>query len=140
MPGRVAGRTGRSSKATAGNVDGNLPVRSRRSAKAVQIPDEGADSFLRTQLCHIFGEAQRSPVPHRKLAINLRKIQKACCYEPSSAKHRIRQLEEFGEEDFNNEIGRCLLRVLPVKKSERVGDRVVRFLGIFLQRASEEGA
>jgi condensin complex subunit 3 len=73
------------------------------------------------------------------LVITLRKIQKACCYESQNPKQRIRQLEEFGEEEFNEEVGRCVLRVLGVKKSEPVGDRVVRFLGVFLQRANEEG-
>ena len=47
--------------------------------------------------------------------------------------------EEFGEEDFNEEVGRCVLRVLTVKKSEPVGDRIVKFLGLFLSYASEKG-
>ena len=47
--------------------------------------------------------------------------------------------EDFDEEDFNNEIVRCILRILGVKKSEPVGDRVIRFLGLFLKHASEKG-
>lgn len=46
--------------------------------------------------------------------------------------------ETEAEKEFNVEIGRCMLRVLPVKKSEPVGDRIVRFLGGFLIHASEK--
>lgn len=47
--------------------------------------------------------------------------------------------EDFDENDFNAEMVRCLLRVLPVKKSEPVGDRIVRFVGLFLKHATELG-
>ena len=46
--------------------------------------------------------------------------------------------EDFGEQDFNLEVGRCVLRVLGAKKTEPVGDRVVKFLGLFLKTASEK--
>ena len=46
--------------------------------------------------------------------------------------------EEFEEEDFNSEFVRCTLRMMPVKKSESAGDRVVRFLGTFLNAASQK--
>ncbi len=41
------------------------------------------------------------------------------------------------EDDFNEEIARCIVHLLGVKKSEPVGDRTVRFLGLFLHYASE---
>lgn len=69
--------------------------------------------------------------------ISLRKIQEACCYEPTSAKNT--SMEEFGEDDFNVEIARCLIRLMTVKKSEGVGERVVRFVGGFLKHASDKG-
>lgn len=69
--------------------------------------------------------------------ISLRKIQEACCYEPVNQK-KGRQEEEFEEEDFNNEFVRCTLRMMAVKKSEPAGDRVVRFLGTFLNAASQK--
>lgn len=49
-----------------------------------------------------------------------------------------RQSEDFDEEDFNREVKRCVIRILPVKKSEPVGDRVVRFLGTFLSVAASK--
>lgn len=69
--------------------------------------------------------------------ISLRKIQEACCYEPINQKQG-KQDEEFEEEDFNNEFVRCTLRIMAVKKSEPAGDRVVRFLGTFLNVASQK--
>jgi condensin complex subunit 3 len=47
--------------------------------------------------------------------------------------------EDFDEEDFNTEVGRCVVRILGIKKSEPVGDRLIRFLGLFLKYASEKG-
>ena len=92
---------------------------------------------LRQRISALFADAQKSTTGHRKLVINLRKIQEACCYEPTSGK--ARQDDQFDEDDFNAEIVRCVLRVLPIRKSEAVGDRIIRFLGVFLRVASEKG-
>lgn len=86
----------------------------------------------------MFADAQRSTATQRKAAVNLRKVQEACCYEPVNPRKKQRD-EEFGEGEFNAEVGRCVLRVLAVKKSEPVGDRIVRFLGLFLKMASDKG-
>jgi condensin complex subunit 3 len=67
----------------------------------------------------------------------LRKLHEACCYEPS--KPGKKTLEQFDEEDFNLEILRCMLRILGARKAEGAGDRLVRFLGLFLRVASEKG-
>lgn len=77
--------------------------------------------------------------------VNLRKIQEACCFEPPETgkkggkKSKGEEQEDFDEEEFNAEVVRCVLRVMCVKKSEPVGDRVIRFLAIFLKHASEKG-
>ncbi len=95
--------------------------------------------MLRSQICTIFADAQRASATQRKLVVGLRKIQETCCYEQANpAKQQLH--EEFSEAQFNNEVGRCMLRVLTVKKSEAVGDRVVRFLGSFLKYGSERGS
>lgn len=44
------------------------------------------------------------------------------------------------EKEFNIEIGRCILRILPIKKTEPVGDRILRFLDAFLAYASGRDA
>ena len=44
------------------------------------------------------------------------------------------------EEDFSAEVTRCVLRILTIRKGEAVGDRIVRFLGLFLQHANEKDA
>jgi condensin complex subunit 3 len=100
---------------------------------------------LRTQVAQVFGDAQKTTATQRKLVVNLRKIQEACCFEPletgkkGGKKGKDEAQEAFDEEDFNNEVVRCVLRVMAVKKSEPVGDRVIRFLGVFLKHASEKG-
>lgn len=48
-------------------------------------------------------------------------------------------MEDWGEEDLNREISRCIIRLMGVRKSEIVGDRIVRFWGMFLRHASELG-
>lgn len=94
------------------------------------------DNALRPKIAAIFRDAQRNTATHRKLAVTLRKIHEACCYEP--ADHKSTAASEFDEETFNNEFIRCVLRVMPIKKSESVGEKSVRFIGFFLKHASEK--
>ena len=70
--------------------------------------------------------------------MSLRKIQEACCYEPTNRKSR--DAEDFEEDDFNVEVARCVIRLMGVKKGEGVGDRIVKFLGLFLKHASDKGS
>ena len=69
--------------------------------------------------------------------VSLRKIQEACCYEPTNPKSR--NAVEFGEDDFNVEMARCVIRLMGVKKGEGAGDRIVKYLGLFLKHASDKG-
>lgn len=126
MPPRVARGGARSSART-----------TRTASPATEIPDEGADTSLRRAICTVFSDSQKSTAGHRKCVISLRKIQEACCYEPVNQK-KGKQDDDFEEEDFNGEFVRCTLRMMAVKKSEPAGDRVVRFLGTFLNAASQK--
>ncbi|KAI7360782.1 hypothetical protein KC336_g21925, partial [Hortaea werneckii] len=123
MPGRVA----RGARSAAANA--------RNTSPPAQVPDEGAHTSLRREICRIFGDSQKSTAGHRKAVIALRKVQEACCYEPVNHK-KGRQQDDFEADDFNTEVKRCVLRVLAVRKAEPAGDRVVRFLGTFLNSAS----
>ena len=67
--------------------------------------------------------------------VGLRKIQEACCYYQAKNGGG----DDFGEDDFNVEVARCVIRLMGVKKSESVGDRIVRYLGLFLRHASDKG-
>lgn len=69
------------------------------------------------------------------MTIVLRKLQEACCYDSLNDQSG----EGFTEDDFNVEIARCAIRIMGVKKSEGAGDRLIRFLGLFLRHASEQG-
>jgi|SRR5579859_2012464 len=73
----------------------------------------------------IFQESQKSAATHRKLVNSLRTVQLTC-------------LEKNIEDTFNREFIRCLNRVLPVKKSEPTADRVVKFVGHFIQHVQDK--
>jgi hypothetical protein len=146
MPGRTASRSTRTSTAsTTRKASSTRASSARQSSNAVEIPDEGPITSLRTQVAQVFGDAQKTTATQRKLVVNLRKIQEACCFEPPETnkkggkKAKGELQEDFDEEEFNSEVVRCVLRILAVKKSEPVGDRVIRFLGVFLKHASEKG-
>ena len=136
MPGR---RTTRSSVASSPRKSqAPRPSSSHRiSTPQLSVPDETPSSELRIRICGIFADAQASTAGHRKLVINLRKVQGDCCYAPT--KKGAARPEPADEERFNNEVGRCVIRLMGAKKSEGVGDKVVRFLGLFLKHASEKG-
>ena len=141
MPGRVATRTSNvpqlASKSSTQTLASRRTTASRVSSPTVVIPDEGPSSSLRTQICSAFGDAQKTTAGHRKLVVSLRKIQEACCYEPTNPKSR--NAVEFGEDDFNVEMARCVIRLMGVKKGEGAGDRIVKYLGLFLKHASDKG-
>lgn len=143
MPGRVSTRSTRTSaavshKSSTQTLNSRASTASRISAPYVEIPEESPENELRTQVSSIFRDAQRTTAGHRKLVINLRKIQEACCYEPTSSKKQKTGAEDFDEEQFTYEFTRCVLRVMPVKKSESVGERTIRFIGLFLRHANEK--
>ncbi|KAI5919972.1 condensin subunit Cnd3 [Camillea tinctor] len=134
MPARVSSRSTRTS-ASASKAPSTTSRASRVSSSTVDAPQEAAPSALRTQICAVFRDAQKTTATHRKLAVNLRKIHEACCYEPTGP---VKTENDFDESDFNNEFSRCVLRVMPVKKSETVGERTIRFVGLFLRHANEK--
>lgn len=136
MPGRPSTRIPAASRVS--HKASNQTSASRKSTVTPLsiAPEEGPTSTLRTQICKAFSDAQRSAVAHRKLLVGLRKVQEACC-EPTRLGKPGRQ--GFSEEEFNVEMARCVIRLMGVKRSEAVGDRVVRFLGSFLRHASEKG-
>ncbi|ETN45040.1 uncharacterized protein HMPREF1541_09916 [Cyphellophora europaea CBS 101466] len=63
----------------------------------------------------IFADAQRSYVGHKSLA------------------KRLKRLE--GSADFDDQVKECIFRLLEVAKSEAAGNRVVKFLTIYMQDA-----
>jgi condensin complex subunit 3 len=142
MPGRVSSRSTRTSaavshKSSVQTLNSRASTASRISSPYIEVP-EAPDNELRTQIASIFRDAQRTTASHRKLVINLRKIQEACCYEPTSTKNKKTGAEDFDEEQFTAEFTRCVVRVMPVKKSESVGERAIRFIGLFLRHANEK--
>ena len=140
MPARTS-RSARTSgavsqKSSVSNFNPRASTASRASSANLDVPTETPDNALRTQVAAVFREAQRTTASHRKLAVTLRKVQEACCYEPTSAKKPA--ASDFDEDDFNKEFLRCVLRVMPVKKSEGVGEKTIRFIGLFLRHAVDK--
>lgn len=144
MPARTsAARSARTStltnKSSAASLNPRASTASRASTTNPDVPVETPDNALRQQLASVFRDAQRTTASHRKLAVTLRKIQEACCYEPTSLKKSAQAAaSDFDEDDFNVEFVRCVLRVMPVKKSEGVGEKTVRFIGLFLRHSIDK--
>ncbi|ROW12594.1 hypothetical protein VMCG_00132 [Cytospora schulzeri] len=139
MPARTSTRSGRVSTRTStrtSTVNARASTASRASSAAVDVPEEDPDNELRAQVAAVFREAQRNTATHRKSAVTLRKLQEACCYEPTSAKKTA--ASDFDENDFNKEFVRCVLRVMPVKKSEAVGEKTIRFVGVFMKHSIDK--
>ncbi|EWZ82959.1 chromosome condensation complex Condensin, subunit G [Fusarium oxysporum] len=125
MPARTTARSSRTSAARSSAASRTSPV-----AEPVDTPD----SALRTKVCAVFGDAQRTTATHRKLVVNLRKIQESCAYEPTNPDQS--RADEFDEDAFNHEFIRCVSKIMPIKKSESVGEKSIKFTGLFLQHAS----
>lgn len=151
MPGRVAARS--TSAATRRSSAQPSTGRAPSVTPSFAIPEEPAlpstSQNLRRDVCAIFADAQRSTTGHRKLVVRLRKLQEICAGIAQQNKKGKEQQEEqekvpppdeesLASKEFNVEVGRCMLRILPIKKSEPVGDRVLRFLDTFLAHATEK--
>ncbi|EAW14896.1 condensin subunit YCG1 [Aspergillus clavatus NRRL 1] len=154
MPSRVSAR----STSAATRKSSAQPSASGGRAASVTpsfvIPPEPAlpeaSPNLRHDVCLIFADAQRSTTGHRKLVVRLRKIQEICCGisqkktkkdakdSQASPELVLPSEETIPEKEFNVEIGRCLLRIVPIKKTEPVGDRILRFVGTFLAHSFEK--
>ncbi|KOS16939.1 Condensin complex subunit 3 [Escovopsis weberi] len=132
MPVKASRRGSRT--AAAATAKSSSSVSSKRSA-GVECLDT-PDNALRTQVCAVFKDAQKSTTTHRKLAVHLRKIQESMCYEPVDS--RSSSSAQFDEEAFNAEFLRCVLRIMPIKKIESAGDRLIRFVALFLRFAGDK--
>ena len=137
MPSRPSVRTPTASRDSHKSSTPTPELRKYTVTPSLIVPEEGALSTLRTQICNVFSDAQKSAAGHRKLLIRLRKIQEACCYDPTRPSKPGPQ--GFSEEDFKVEVARCVIRLMGVKRGEVVGDRITHFLGSFLRHAGEKG-
>ena len=137
MAGKVSTRASNASRVSYKASTQTLASRKSTNSPSIVAPREGPASDLRTQICNVFNDAQKSAAGHRKLVVRLRKIQEACCYEYTRLANSDRH--GFNEDDFSVEVTRCVIRLMSVKRSEAVGDRIVRFFGLFLRHSSEKG-
>ena len=110
-------------------------TRRAASAPTIDIPEEPLQTDLRVQICQVFHSAQKSAATQRKSCISLRRIQEACCFDETKGQ---KQRVQGTEADFKAEFWRCAIRALGVRRGEAVGDRTVRFVGLFLAHAEEK--
>ncbi|KAG9299295.1 hypothetical protein G9A89_013943 [Geosiphon pyriformis] len=106
---------------------------------------------LSSTIPQIFQECQKSTTNHRKNVATLRKLQEQCSavrlekvFEGSSRSAAGRtsssfQSTENGEQAFNREFVRNLNKVLAIKKKDPSADRVIKFVGAFIQFIVEKG-
>ncbi|KAF1733393.1 Condensin complex subunit 3 [Beauveria bassiana] len=127
-----AGGRKRSNSALSGRIPSISRVSPNPAAEFVDTPDND----LRLKISLIFRDAQRNTATHRKLAVTLRKIHEACCYE--TADQKITSDSDFDEKAFNAEFIRSVLKVMPVKKSESVGEKSIRFISFYLRHSSDK--
>ena len=80
-----------------------------------------------TTLPLIFQDCQKSAATHRRNIVALRKIQQ-----------QLMKHGRKGEIEFNNSFVACLKKVLPVKKTEVAGNRVVKFIESYLKDLAEQ--
>ena len=133
MPGRTSAKSAKISIVKA-SPDTGASLTSHDSSAADHV--EAPESALRRQICGIFRDAQRTTATHRKLAANLRKVHEICCNEPETPKNL--GSNEYNEDAFNYEFIRCVTRIMPVKKVESVGEKCVKFIGLFLRYAGDK--
>ncbi|KAI9828592.1 MAG: hypothetical protein M1826_005974 [Phylliscum demangeonii] len=144
MPARASTRTPRPPRNVKSTAAAPEPVSASNATAVVSTIEayEEPPSSLRTNICRIFADAQRSAVAHRKLAVNLRRIQEECCVDAAAVatKRKDKRVDEgkYDEEAFTAEVERCVVRLMAVKRGETVADRVVRFLGLFLRYAGDK--
>ena len=141
MPGRPSNRSSVASHLSKKASSQTLGTSRRNTTSPTSyIPDEGPTNELRININNIFGDAQHSNTAHRKLVVSLRKIQEACVdKQPAPQKHMGHDFAQYEEIGFQEEFSRCTVRLMTVKKSESVGDRLVRFIGLFLKHAGDQG-
>ncbi|KAF2276527.1 uncharacterized protein EI97DRAFT_467200 [Westerdykella ornata] len=135
MPGRVGRRSAATSEETTSR---RTATRTRRTAAALAPRDEGPETLLRKQIAKFFSDAQHGEETHKKLVSGMRNVQEAVCYESGHVNPKYKQFGDFSEEDFNEEVKRCVYRLLEIKKSEKAGDRIRAFLVEFLKTAIQK--
>lgn len=138
MPTRVAATRSARPPSSSGRKP-SVTIKDNRTVSVAVPPfrfTDAQENSLRPKIAAIFRDAQRNTATHRKLVVNLRKIHETCCYEP--ADKMTDSSNDSDEEIFNKEFIRCVLRVMPIKKAESVGEKSIRFVGFFLRHAGDK--
>lgn len=96
-------------------------------------------ALVRSAVGSVFQDAQKSTASHRKLSATLYAIAEECLNLPSPVQSSDGIHSISGEECFTVELLRCAVQVLAIKKGERAGDNIVKFLDTFFKYMHEKG-
>jgi condensin complex subunit 3 len=107
----------------------------------VQQPTE---EEKRAQLCvsirQIFEQAGNTAANHNKNYVVLFKIHQEFAGYMEYIKKGKRELVKLtGEKQFQDTFKHMLVKVLPLKKGETTGDRIVKFVGGYIRYINEQG-
>lgn len=80
----------------------------------------------------LLSETQSTLVNHRKNGALLRKIHVAAAAVTQPGRKKTSRPDLVGERAFNDEVTRCLERVVAVKKGVVVADRVIKFIASYV--------
>lgn len=91
-------------------------------------------------MCRIFEQAGNSVANHGKNYVALYKIHTELAEVTESFKKGNRELVKLvGEKDFQDTVKGVLTKILPLRKGESIGDRVIKFVGGYVKYANEKG-
>lgn len=102
--------------------------------------DDGAASFLQdlhANVSRIFDQAQVTTANHQKNFVALHKLQsEAARHTEALGNDRVKLT---GERAFEKVFTRMICQILPLKKGATPADRVVKFVGGFVQFIQDKG-
>lgn len=121
-----------------------MPVATKKAPKGSTASSSAKSPTLESLLSlipPIFTQVQTTAVNHKKNCVALRKIQDKC----GEFKEEVEREDQvvirlIGEKKFNNTVLEMMNRVLVIKKGVNVADKVIHFMGKFVNYTSQQDA
>ena len=91
----------------------------------MDVDNEEVNSRICRSVAEVFQKAQSTYAGHRKHIAVLKKIQS-------------KAVDQGYEEAFNYWFNKCVTKILPLKKNEVVGDRIIKLIAAFIASLDRE--
>jgi len=109
-------------------------------ARVQQPTEEEKRAQLCVSICQIFEQASNTAASHNKNYVVLYKIhQEFAGYMEYLKKGKRDLIKLTGEKQFQDIFKLLLTKVLPLKKGETTGDRIIKFVGGYIKYINEQG-